>query len=97
MSFSFSVRSADKSAALAEVAEKVAEIVDQQAAHERDRSAVFLMAQAYLALLDDDAEKDFVVSLSGSISGKWANGLVIHCTSAALNCSAQAVSRETPT
>ena len=75
MSYSFSVRAASKTAASAKVAEKLAEVVMNQSMHSKDQGAAQAAADAFIALVRDDADQDIVVSLSGSVSWNDASEL----------------------
>lgn len=75
MSYSISIRAADKAAAKAQVAEKVAQIVHAQPVHAADQKAIVANANAVIDLLPD-AKEGFEISgnLSGYLTGEWDNG-----------------------
>lgn len=92
MSYSLSVKAADKAAAKEAVAAKFDEmVVAQQPIHARDRAAVLATAGAMIDLLADDDTKDVSVSCNGHLS--WGSihadaGLeVIHTASVACSAS----------
>lgn len=68
MSFSFNVTGSTKEETLERVEAKLVETVASQPNHEHDRSAVRSVVETYLGLIDDKAEGEFSVSVSGSIS-----------------------------
>lgn len=70
MSFSFSIRAADKAAAKAAVADRMAKVVETQPDHAVDQAAVVATAGTYIDLLKDEPDMDLTVSVYGSIS--WA-------------------------
>lgn len=72
MSYSFMFRAANKAAAKAHIADKVAEIVQQQSVHSADKDAILSNANAIIDLLPD-AKEGFEIagSLSGYVSGEW--------------------------
>jgi hypothetical protein len=72
MSYSFSVRAANKTAAKAAVAAKFAEIVRDQPVHARDNAAVLKNASTVIDLLADDDGKDIIVNCNGYVS--WSDG-----------------------
>lgn len=72
MSYSFSIRAANKTAAKAAVAAKFAEIVRDQPVHARDNAAVLANAGAVIDLLADDDSKDIIVNCNGYVS--WSDG-----------------------
>lgn len=75
MSYSISIRAADKAAAKAQVAEKVPQIVHAQPVHAADQEAIVANANAVIDLLPD-AKEGFEISgnLSGYLTGEWDNG-----------------------
>lgn len=68
MSFSFSVRAADKAGAKARVAEEMAKVVAQQSTHSVDETQVRAVADAYVELLGDREGADVAVYVCGYIS-----------------------------
>ena len=68
MSYSFGVRAATKEAAVAAVSAKLDEVVASQPDHAADRAQAQSAAEAFIALLADDASRDVVVSVSGWLS-----------------------------
>lgn len=65
MSYSFSVQSASKAAALTEIESKLAGVVTSQPVHAVDQAAVLSTAQSFLALLP---EGGVTASVSGSVT-----------------------------
>jgi hypothetical protein len=74
MSFSFSVRAANKADAKAKCAQEMAKAVANMACHARDLQQQLAAQHAAIDLLTDDADKDIVVSANGSLSGVWFAG-----------------------
>lgn len=72
MSYSFSVKAANKEAAKAAVEAKFDETIAQQPVHARDRVAVLTNANTVIDLLADDDTKDISVSCNGYVS--WSSG-----------------------
>lgn len=75
MSYSISIRAANKADAKNQVAEKVAEIVHAQPVHSIDQAAILANAGAVIDLLPD-AKEGFEIAgnLSGYLTGEWDNG-----------------------
>ncbi len=67
MSYSFSVRAASASLALAAVGEKLDEVVASQPVHEADREKALGAAEAFLALVPEKEGHDYSVSVNGSV------------------------------
>jgi hypothetical protein len=91
MSYSFSLRAADKSAAKAAVEAKFDEVIASQPVHVRDKAAVLANAGAVIDLLVDDDTKDVTVSCNGYVS--W-NSDQAALTGVAVTCSAGYANRE---
>ena len=68
MSYSFNVRAATKAAAIAMVAEKMAEVVASQPIHEADQAPVQAVAETFILLVRDDETQDISVSVNGTVS-----------------------------
>lgn len=85
MSYSINIRAADKAAAKAQVAEKVAEIVHAQPVHAADQAAILANANSVIDLLPD-AKEGFEISgnLSGYLTGEWDNGQMTSLTQASV-------------
>lgn len=73
MSYSFSVRAADKEAAKAAVAESFDKVVENQPIHARDRAVALVAAGAVIDLLVEDTSKVISVGVSGYVS--WRDEL----------------------
>lgn len=85
MSYSFSIRAADKAAAKAAVEAKVAEIVAQQPVHAAD--AEHIKANAFNAidiLVDAKEGCEVAVSANGYVSGSWQGQEITELTSASI-------------
>lgn len=68
MSFWFQVKGKTKSAALAEVEVKMAEVVKNQPVHSRDSAQVLEVSKLYLGLIDDPEEgEEVTMNVSGSL------------------------------
>jgi DNA polymerase/3'-5' exonuclease PolX len=72
MSYSFSVKAANKELAKQAVAAEFEKIIGYQPVHTRDCAAVLANANAVIDLLGDDETKDVAVSCNGYLS--WATG-----------------------
>lgn len=94
MSYSFTVRAANKQAAKAAVAAKFDEVATQQACHHRDKAQACAAADAFVDLLNDDDSKDVVVAINGSLMGQWTGSDVTLIESAAVSITAYAAKRE---
>jgi hypothetical protein len=86
MSYSFTVREADKFSAALSVQNELAKVIEQQEIHKKDCGQAFAAAHAFISLLDDDPESDVVVTVSGSLSWdapsmkiRWASVNVSAC------------------
>lgn len=88
MSYSFSIRAANKAAAKALIAARMAEVAKGQACHKRDEAQAVATAGAYIDMLDDDDSKDVVVHVNGSLSGRWVDGDITIVTGANLSLGA---------
>lgn len=86
MSYSFMFRAADKAAAKAQVAEKVAEVVRIQPVHAADQAAILANANAVIDLLPD-AKEGFEIagSLSGYVSGEWDRNSLVELNQASIS------------
>ena len=94
MTYSFSLRAANKTAAKVAVAEKFAAAVQSQVCHKRDQTQVLTAANAFIDLLQDDDSKDVLVSVYGSLSGTWEGSDVVSITGAACSVSAGLAAKE---
>lgn len=93
MSYSFSLRAADKAAAKAAVSAKFDEVVAAQACHARDRAFVLAAADAAIDLVADDPDRDLSVAMSGSLSGTWEGSDVTTVTGVSVTINAGLVQR----
>jgi hypothetical protein len=66
MSFSFNVRAATESSVIAGVITKMDEVVASQPIHAGDRDQVLAAAEAFIALVPQNDELDYSVSVNGS-------------------------------
>ena len=71
MSYSFSIRAANKAAAKAEVSKLLAQTVEVQKEHSHDRAQAEAAAHAFIDALVDDAAYEVAVSMHGSVG--WRN------------------------
>jgi hypothetical protein len=96
MSYSFSVRAADKAAAKTAVSAELARVVSQQPVHAADSAAAEAAAGAQIDLLVDDGNRDVFVSVSGSLGGSWSDaGEITEVSSANVSVNASLVAKET--
>lgn len=72
MSYSFTVRAANKAEAVAKVTDEFAGIVRAQSVHLADHEQAIAAAVSFIAILDEDETKDVVVSVNGTVS--WSQG-----------------------
>jgi len=94
MSYSFTVRGADKATALALAKEKMDEVVRQQPLHVADRDAALAAAATVINVMPDDATKDVVLALNGYVSAVVDKGGEVASLSAvAQGCSVSYVAR----
>lgn len=68
MSYSFTVRAADKEQAKVAVAAEFGKVLAQQPVHVRDQAAMLANANAVIDLLADNASQDVSVACNGSVS-----------------------------
>lgn len=94
MSYSFTIRAADKAAAKAAVAAKFDEVNASQKCHERDRQQALAAADAFIDLVADDGTQDIVVNMAGYLSGSWENSDVIWISTASISVSASLTPRQ---
>lgn len=91
MSFSFSIRGADKAAAKAAAQVEMDRVVAGQPAHARDRDAALANVGNAIDILADDPTKDVSASVNGWVS--WQHGqnhddADLTITGCAIQCSA---------
>jgi hypothetical protein len=94
MSFSFSIRAANKADAKAKCAQEMAKAVAGQACHARDLQQQLAAQHAVIDLLTDDADKDVYVSASGSLAGQWTGTDVHRIEGAHISVSVSQVERK---
>jgi hypothetical protein len=94
MSYSFTVRAANKAEAKEKVAAEMAKVVENQPVHAGDQEQAKAVAAAFIDLLPDDADKDVSISVHGSLgwNGSYPSEYVI--TGASIGASASTVTRE---
>jgi hypothetical protein len=68
MSYSFTVRAANKAEAKNAVAAKLAEVVRHQSAHAVDQDKAHAAACAFIDALADDATRDIHVGMYGNVT-----------------------------
>ena len=67
MSYSFSIRAANKTEAKAKVSDELRKVVQAQAIHEADVQQAQAAAHAFIHVVDDLEDKDVTVNVHGSI------------------------------
>jgi hypothetical protein len=72
MSYSFSVKGANKAEASAKVAEELAKVVTAQPAHAADQAHAQAAADSFINVLMVDETQDVSVSVNGSV---WSSDL----------------------
>ncbi len=92
MSYSFTVKAANKAAAKEGVVAEFAKVVATQLVHEKDQAAVLANAFTIIELLAEDDTKDVLVSCNGYIS--WAGPDASVLTSVNIACSASHATRK---
>jgi flavorubredoxin len=94
VSYSFSAKGTTKADAIAAVIAKMDEVVVQQPIHAADREPAIETAKAFINLIPDDNEKDFSVSVSGSLgwTGTYPDSHII--SNAQVNVYASLVKRD---
>ncbi len=94
MSYSFSVKAANKSEAKAKVAAELEKAAQAQSCHERDKHQAQAAADAFIDLLVEDESNDVYVSMSGSLTGIWTDGDVTTITGASVSVNAGLATRQ---
>lgn len=94
MSYSFTVQASTPEEAKARVAEKFDQVAAQQVCHERDKAQVLATVASFIDLVQPDAARDLVVSVSGSLSGLWTGSDVTEIRAAGISVSAGLVDRK---
>lgn len=89
MSYSFSVRASSKVEASKKVSDELVKVLQSQPVHTEDNKQASDVAEAFIALLENDETKDIAVSMNGSI-GKAETGV----RSASVTVSANLVDKE---
>lgn len=82
MSYSFNVRGATKDAAKAMVAAELDKVAAMQHCHAADKAQAERAAASFIDILPEDADKDVVVNMSGSLSGIWTGSDITRITGA---------------
>lgn len=67
MSYSFTVRGSTRAEVRFLVAAELDKVVEAQPVHAADRVAAEEVANTFISLVPEDADKDFVVSMHGSV------------------------------
>jgi hypothetical protein len=95
MSYSFSARGATKDECLKGVLAKMDEVVAAQPIHSTDRQQAYDAAKAFLEIIPGDADdRDFYVSVSGSVGWNGLLGVDAVVTSVGVSVSASLVVKE---
>jgi hypothetical protein len=89
MSYSFSARGATKAEVMKQITTELDKVVAAQPIHAADRAQAQSVADAFLAIIPAIADKDFYVSVSGSVG--WGGDKAI--TSASVNVSASTIAK----
>lgn len=88
MSYSFSVKASNKSAAKEAVAAKFDEVLAVQPIHQRDKDAALANVNSVIDLLADDLTRDVSVSVNGYVG--WKEVLREDCSNPLQNVSISA-------
>ena len=64
-----------------------------QACHIQDEAQALAAASAFIDLVADDDTKDVVVSMNGSLSGKWSGGDLLSISGASVSVTAGQAAR----
>jgi hypothetical protein len=97
MSYSFSVRGATKAEVTAKVSAELDKVVATQPIHSADRAQAQAAAEAFVAIVPDNADgKDFYVSVSGSVGWSGNLGVDSVVTSASVNVGALLIAKDAP-
>ncbi len=96
MSYSFSARGATKVDVTAKISAELDKVVASQPIHSADRAQAQAAAEAFLAIIPDSAgDKDFCVSVSGSVGWSGMAGTADQVlTSAGVSVSAYMIAKE---
>lgn len=94
MSYSFGVRGATKTDAIAKVAAELDKVVTSQPIHSTDRAQAQAAAEAFINVIPDDETKDVYVSVRGSVGWQGTLDIDAVVTSASVNVSAALVAKE---
>ncbi|HKX44619.1 MAG TPA: hypothetical protein VJO99_25905 [Burkholderiaceae bacterium] len=92
MSYSFTVRGADKAAVALLVTAELDKVVASQTVHKADRNQAEAAAIAFIGVLPDDDTQDIQVSMNGSVSWSGLDDAQL-VTSAQVSVSASHVKR----
>lgn len=94
MSYSFSVRAANKVEAKQKVADEMAKVVASQPCHAHDQAQAVAAVEAFIDCLPDDDSKDVMASVSGSLGwlGSYPDSHVF--TNAGVSAYAALVTRQ---
>ncbi len=95
MSYSFGVRGATKDEVMAKVAAELDQVVSNQSMHSADRAQAEAAAKAFVDVVPDgDDDKEFYVSVSGSVGWRGTLGVDAVITSSSVNVSVSLVAKE---
>ena len=85
MSYSFSLSATTKTEAKEKIAGEFEKIVAGQAVHKKDQQIAVAACEDFINLMDYDDSKDIVMSVSGTLSGNWAQSDVTSLTGASFS------------
>ena len=96
MSYSFGVRGATKAEVIANVSAELDKVIASQPIHSLDRAQAQAAAEAFVNVIPDNPDKDFYVSVSGSLGwdGILGESVPVIVTSASVNVSASLVAKD---
>lgn len=96
MSYSFTVRAATKTEALAKVAADMEKIATSQPPHSIDKAQAISVAESFAGFVDDEEGKDVVIAMNGSVGwrGSWGESEDVVITAASVGVSVWLAARD---
>lgn len=89
MSYSFTVKAANKTELKLKCAEEMGRVVTGQSSHVADQAQAIAAMSAYIDILPDlQPDEDVIVAVSGSLSGHWKDGVITRINSASISLNA---------